>query len=371
MKRLKTFLLRHLLFFVSVLIPTTLSVAYFGFLANDVYVSESAFVVRAPNRQQQSGFGSILSQLGAGGGAGFSAATDESSSVKDFIASRDALALVEKEVGFRAIFSSQQIHCLQRFNGLGLGGSFEDLFEYYLKQVSVTVVPSGVKLTVKAFDAETSQRVSQLLLSAAESFVNGMNERARADLVAFSRNEVEIAEKKVKDAALALTNYRNTENVVDPQKQVATHFAQLAKLHEQELVTKGQLAQVLEFAPDSPQVKSLKLTLQTLEREIKAEKERVAGGAGSLVSKTSEYERLSLEMDFADKQLAAAMASLESARSQALRQQLYLITVAKPSLPDAAVLPRRARSVVTTVILGLVSWGILALLLAGVREHQY
>jgi capsular polysaccharide transport system permease protein len=89
------------------------------------------------------------------------------------------------------------------------------------------------------------------------------------------------------------------------------------------------------------------------------------------VSKTSEYERLSLEMDFADKQLAAAMASLESARSQALRQQLYLITVAKPSLPDAAVLPRRARSVVTTVILGLVSWGILALLLAGVREHQY
>ena len=66
--------------------------------------------------------------------------------------------------------------------------------------------------------------------------------------------------------------------------------------------------------------------------EIKAEKERITGGSDSLASKAAEYERLALEMDFADKQLAVAMASLESARNQALRQQLYLMTMILISL---------------------------------------
>jgi capsular polysaccharide transport system permease protein len=39
-------------------------------------------------------------------------------------------------------------------------------------------------------------------------------------------------------------------------------------------------------------------------------------------------------------------------------------------LPDVAQEPRRLRSVAATFILGLVAWGILSMLLAGVREHQ-
>ena len=53
-----------------------------------------------------------------------------------------------------------------------------------------------------------------------------------------------------------------------------------------------------------------------------------------------------------------------------LRQQAYLERIAQPSLPDVAQEPRRLRSVLATFVLGLVAWGILAMLLAGVREHQ-
>jgi capsular polysaccharide transport system permease protein len=48
-----------------------------------------------------------------------------------------------------------------------------------------------------------------------------------------------------------------------------------------------------------------------------------------------------------------------------------LETIANSSLPDDATYPKRLRGVVTTFVLGLVAWGILAMLLAGVREHQY
>ena len=69
-------------------------------------------------------------------------------------------------------------------------------------------------------------------------------------------------------------------------------------------------------------------------------------------------------------QLASALASLESARNEAQRQQVYLERIAQPSLPDVAQEPRRLRSIAATFILGLVAWGILSMLVAGVREHQ-
>ena len=99
--------------------------------------------------------------------------------------------------------------------------------------------------------------------------------------------------------------------------------------------------------------------------------QKISGGENSLASKAAEYERLALDREFADKQLASALASLEVARNEAQRQQLYLETISKPNLPDEAVLPKRFQGILTTFILGLVAWGIISMLLAGVREHQY
>ena len=64
------------------------------------------------------------------------------------------------------------------------------------------------------------------------------------------------------------------------------------------------------------------------------------------------------------------MTSLEQARNEAQRKQLYLERIVQPSLPDVAVEPRRLRGVAATFLLGLVAWGILSMLIAGVREHQ-
>jgi len=64
------------------------------------------------------------------------------------------------------------------------------------------------------------------------------------------------------------------------------------------------------------------------------------------------------------------MAALETARNEAQRQQLYLEAIAKPNVPDTAIYPRRTFGVFATFMLGLVAWGIAALLIAGVREHQ-
>ena len=79
---------------------------------------------------------------------------------------------------------------------------------------------------------------------------------------------------------------------------------------------------------------------------------------------------LPVEKEFADKQLAAAMAALEQARAEALRQQLYIERVAQPKVPDSSLEPDRVRGVLTTFVLGLLFWGIVSLLISGVREHN-
>jgi capsular polysaccharide transport system permease protein len=63
------------------------------------------------------------------------------------------------------------------------------------------------------------------------------------------------------------------------------------------------------------------------------------------------------------------MASLDSARNDAVRQQLYLERLVQPNMPDSAIEPRRIRSIFTTFVLGLVAWGIGSLVLASIREH--
>ncbi len=53
------------LFIYVVLLPTGLSILYFGLIASPVYISESAFVVYSPSQQvSSSGLASLLSGLG-------------------------------------------------------------------------------------------------------------------------------------------------------------------------------------------------------------------------------------------------------------------------------------------------------------------
>jgi capsular polysaccharide transport system permease protein len=168
-----------------------------------------------------------------------------------------------------------------------------------------------------------------------------------------------------------MSKFRSKNTVVDPEKQSAQQLIAVGKLQEELITTTNQLAQLKSLAPDNPQIPVLKVRMQYIQKAIDAETAKVAGNEkSSLTNKAANYERLSLEREFADKNLAYALTSLTSAKNEAQRQQLYLERLVQPSLPDIAVEPRRIRSIISILMLGLVAWGVLSMLLAGVREHQ-
>lgn len=361
---------KHLLFVLVVILPTLISGAYFGLIASDVYISESRFVVRTAQKQQISGIGSLLQGSGL---SGFTRAQDDAYTVSSFIQSRDASAFVDSELNVRALFSNENIDRLSRFPTLPtFDDSFEGLHKYFQGKVEVRLDPTSSisTLVVKAFEASDAQRINDVLLKRAESLVNGLNQRAREDLIRHAKLEVEASEARVKEAAVALSRFRNQNEVVDPERQSGLQLQQILKVQDELLATKSQLAQLRLLAPDNPQITALEVKREALEREIDRELRNITGANKSLSSKAVEFQRLALEREFAERQLAAALVALEQAKNEAQRKQLYLERIAEPNLPDIALEPERLRAVVATFIVGMIAWGVLVILLAGIREHN-
>lgn len=353
------------LFIVAVFVPTLCAIAYFGLLASDVYVSESKFVVRAPDKPAASGLGVLLQT------AGFSNAGEEVYAAREYVLSRDAARDLNQGNALRRSYGDPGISLFDRFDPVGWDGSFESLYKYYQKRVQVEHDTSSsiTTLTVRAYSPHDAQRFNALLLAKAETVVNRLNDRGQKDLISAAALEVANAKEAAAAAAIELSRFRNRESVIDPEQQATVQLQMVSKLQDELIATRTQLLQLRTYTPDNPQIPVMEAGARSLEQQMKAEVAKVAGDSQSLSSRAVRYQRLELESKFADKQLAASMSSLQEARNEARRKQAYVERIVQPSLPDDALEPRRMRGIVTTFVFGCIVWGILRLLIAGIKEH--
>ncbi|CDZ77841.1 Vi polysaccharide export inner membrane protein VexD [Legionella massiliensis] len=363
---LQYFLAMDRLFLFSVVIPVFASLVYFGLIASDVYVVESQFVIRSPENKSMSGLGMFLSH------SGFGRSQDDNFVIQNYILSTDALSFLEKQYQIGQHYGAKSVDRLKRFGGVTWDTSFESLLDYYKKHVTVTTDNSSSisTLTVRAFSPEKAYEINKALLKKSEALVNHINERARQDILHFASAEVSNAEQKAKKTALALLEYRQKKKVFDPIKQTAFEIQRVAKFKDELIVRKEQLRQMEAITSKNPQLPALRQQVASLENNLALQTEQVVGKHGSLSNKALGYEYLKLENIFAHKQLTAALSSLEQARIEAARQQVYLERIENPIKPASAIEPRRIWSICTTLLLSLVIWGVLSMLIAGVKEHQ-
>lgn len=355
-----------LLFVFTVVVPTSLAAFYFIFIASDVYISESRFVVRAPERPSSNALGLVLRS------AGWSSAGAEVYAVRDYVLSRDALNDLNRDGSVVKAFSSEAASPFNRFGWLWFGDTEEDLFRYYLKKVAINYDSTSqiTTLEVRAFTPEDANRFNTFLLKRAEALVNGLSTRAQGDMVRLAGVEVDTAKAKVMQTALALAAFRDRNQIVDPEQQAAVQMQMVSKLQDQLIATRMRLSQLRQLAPGNPQIPVLETDASNLQREVAEETAKLAGGRKSLVGSAAEYQRVLLDNQFAEKQLEAAMTAYEEARSEGLRKQAYVERIVNPSITDKPQEPRRARGILTALVIGLVVWAILKMLIAGIREHQ-
>jgi capsular polysaccharide transport system permease protein len=351
---------------MMVVIPTLIAGGYFGFVAPDIFVSEASFVIRTPHQNGAQGLGAIFQS------STFSRSQDDSYTVQSFILSRGALHALMSRYPVSEAFGKQSVSRISRFPSIDGDQSFEALFRYYKKKVSIGFDPisSISTLTVRAFSSNDAAEMSRGLLELSEKFINDLNDRTSRDTLEFAVADVVKAEQHAKATAVALSEYRNENRVFDPEKQSTVQLAQISKMHEDLLTSKMELAQTEGASSQSPKVGALQKRIQILSAEVEEQTAKVVGSVTSLARKAADYERLALDRQFADKALASALTSLEMARAEVQRKKLYLERIVEPMAPDTAVEPKRLRHTFEVFAMGVLVWGLALMLLNGVKEHR-
>lgn len=355
---------RNVLFALVVVVPTIGAMVYYS-VASDVYISSSKFVVRSPQKTTATGLGALLQS------SGFIRSQDDVYAVQDYMASRDAASVLNHDLDLKKIYGNSSIDIFNRYGVFG-HDTFEQLNKYFEKKIHLSLDSSSsiVTLEVRAYSAADATKVNERLLELSEELVNRINERGRSDQVQYAQEEVDRAKSIMDQAANALAEYRNKQHIFDTDKQSALQLQQVTKLQDQLTSTVAQISQIKAVAPDNPQIPVLENLRQTLQSQINQQMSGVAGGAASLSSHSSDYQKLMLDNSLAEKQLAAAMASLDEARNDAQRKEVYIERIAQPNTPDEALEPERLKGVFAVLLFSLVLWAVLGMFIASVKEHR-
>jgi capsular polysaccharide transport system permease protein len=356
---------RSLLLWGLLGLPTWLALLYFSFVAADQYESEARFIVKSATRQNVPAGLSLLTQLGLG------RSQDDSYAVQDFVKSRDAIARLRPLLPLDQMFRVGHADFLARFPSILYLDRDEEFYSYF--QHMVSAVHSGTTgvttLRVRAFNPTDARDIAAALLDQGEELVNRMNVRAKADAIRVAQADLELAQQRMIEVQLALTAFRNRELVIDPMSNAATLGELIAQLSVELASTRAQIREVSVGSAGSPQLPGLHRKESALEQQIAHERSRIGRDSGGLANRIADYERLSLERDFANRRVTAAEAELVRAREEAARQQLYLERVVEPNLPDYSTQPERIRLTLmvlfANLLLILIGW----LVYSGVREH--
>jgi capsular polysaccharide transport system permease protein len=360
------FLSLNIWFWALVGLPTLIAGVYYFGIASDLYLSEVKFVVHGPAKGPTSALSVMLQSAGA------SAVSEDTYAVHEYLMSRDAVKRLEREDDLRAMLGRPEGDLISRFPGAWFWRKdFEALYRTYSRFISVDIdSASGVStLQVKAYRPEDAQRIAQALLTFGEQLVNALNERARHDALAVFQREVDRMEQNIGQIQTQLTAYRIKAKMLDPKSAAGGPIELLAQMNGQLASAQGQLAEVVKNAPSSPHIPLVRTRIASLQKLIAEERAKITGDDDSVATALSEYERLDVERALAEKTLASALGSLEAARLEAQRQQLYIETITQPNLADYPLYPKRLASFASVTATCLVAYGIAWLLVAGIREH--
>lgn len=351
------------LLFVS---PTLLASGYYGLIASGRYVSHAVFLVRTASKPAgDSGLGAFLSMAGLG------RAEDDTFTVQNFLESRDALRRLQAQMPIAEIYGREGIDLLSRYPSILYGTSNEDLFRFYKRMTLVTYNSTTglTSLDAEAFRPDDALQISRSLLAMGEDLVNEVNTRIHQDAVGSAEAEVKHQEERLTDAQVAITAFQNKETMIDPVTNSIMVSEIVGKLQADLAQEQARIADMSVASPNNPSLPVLLRQAEVTRQQIAREQQRVTSAKEGLADKLGQYQRLTLEREFATKALGIASTSLDTARTEARRKQLYIERVVEPELSDLPTLPQRGWTVFTVAMVNILALFVAWIIKSGVKEH--
>lgn len=354
---------------LAIALPTFLALLYFTLVSTPRYATEVRFALRAQDAKMVDALG-MLSALG---GAATQLGSD-SYIVVDYVQSRQFVEDLDAEVNLRAGYSASSIDYLSRFSPIG---SKEDLLKYWRSMTSVYYdsIKNTVMLEVTAYDPDYAKRIAEASLKLVGKLVNRLSDEARADALSEAATEFRRMEERAKSIRAQMQAFREKERVTNPignakssQELIASLQGELAKLNAQIQTSRSLMSKT------APTVLLLESQRESLLAQIEAAKKHIDGiettsNQGAIASMLSSYEELEVERQFSEQAYTAALASLERARTDAIRVRRYLAVFVSPLAAETALYPRVFRNLFLILLGCGMAWSIVVLSYYGIREH--
>ncbi len=363
--RSRAWLRRERGFVLCVVVPVLLGSLYFGLLAGDRYETETRFVVRSPSTAATNQLSSLVQ------GSSIMRSADDAYIVHAFMKSRDAVRLLVEKGDLMQRLNRPEADLFWAYPGPILAHSAERLWRHFQSHIDIDFdQTTGITtLKVQASRPEDARALAQALLDSAEGLINGMSARAQNEGVIAAEKEAARAREQARVALEKIAEFRRRTSLIDPTRTSTQAMETITRLSVEVSQTNAELAELRQVSPNSPQANSLRLRLTALEEQIRKEREALAGTDASLAPQIAEYERLSLEREFAHTSFTSAQAAYNIARSDAERQRLFLDRISAPTVSDYPKYPYRILGILAVALAGWVVYSIGSLLLADTRGH--
>ena len=315
--------------------------AYMIFIQTPMYISEAKFILRSRTSSASAvGLGQILSM------AGYARAYDEGYTLSEFILSKEAISAVDDKLGLRSQYGDSSIDIFSRFSFI-YGSGNDDFVRYMRRNIKVlNDTQTGiVTLQVYAFDAKYAGEIVRTFLDLGDNFIRNLNAKANSDTIRLAQEEVASAEIRTSDARESIRIFRDSKDTLDPTKSSMMVSEVIQKLETELATTSSQISEIMKLGQnESPKLSGLKSKSEALKKQIATEKARLSGSSSTNTTQIREYEYLVQLQEFAAKQLSSAYASLENARIEAMRQNIYIVPVESPTIPDRSDYPKFFKS---------------------------
>ncbi len=350
-----------------VIIPTVLAVAYYGFVASGRYLSSTQIVIQSAESSPSSGLQGLIggSVLGGGGLGG-----SQGDILASYVHSASVLHELEQLLSLREMYAPENV---DKFSKLNAEASNEEFLEYYQGMTTVHWDPmSGlIAIEAQAFSAEDSKLILDTIIMLSEEKLNSLTIRKQRDRVTFAREELVLAEKRLYEARLAVTEFRRKYGEIDPARSAEATGGLLAGIQAQLTQERANLSTLLfSMRSDSPMVKSARIRIASLEIQAKQERTNLAGKSGVVLSDlVSEFEGLAIEEEFARAIYTSALAFLENTRASAQQENSYVVDFIAANMPDEATEPQRYIIMFTVFIVSLLVLGTSKLIIAAIKEQ--
>jgi len=351
-------------FILVVIIPGAISAAYLYTRAADQYASYVGFSVRNESSNSPA---DMLGGLGSLVGVSSTSDTDV---LYKFIQSRDLVERVNARMDLRDIWSKATNDPIFRFNG---NSSLEALVSEWERKVRIYYDNGMIDLRILAFDPQDAQDIARAILDEGGILINELNDIAREDALRYSREELERAQKLLRDERQAISEFRNRYQLVDPVADVQGQVGVVTSLQQQlaeQLVSLGLLQ--ANAQADDPRISQTELRISVIREQIDAERQKFGSNSSetALSDVVGQYEVLTVDRQFAENSYTVALASYEASRAEASRQSRYLAPYIRPTLAQEAEFPERGKLLlILTGFLSMV-WIIGCLIFFSLRDRR-